>query len=62
MAYDYEKMKTAYDSLTKEQQKQVAEQNKNNANFQQFAVDYTKEKYGTGSNTQTTPKVETPTG
>ena len=60
MAYDYDKMKTAYESLTKEQQRQVAEQNKDNANFQQFAVDYTKERYG-NSTTPTTPKAETPT-
>lgn len=60
MAYDYDKMKTAYESLSKEQQRQVAEQNKDNANFQQFAVDYTKERYG-NSTTPTTPKAETPT-
>lgn len=61
MAYDYDKMKTAYESLTKEQQKQFVEQNKDNANVQQFAVDYTKERYGTWSSTPTTPKQETPT-
>ena len=61
MAYDYEKMKTAYNSLTKEQQKQVAEQMKDNAAFQQFAVDYTKERYGTGSSTPSTPKNNTVT-
>ena len=63
MAYDYDRMKTAYESLSKEQQKQVAEQNKDNANFQQFAVDYTKERYGTGNNNVSTPATptETPT-
>lgn len=61
MAYDYDKMKTAYESLSKEQQKQVANQMKDNATFQQFAVDYTKERYGTWGSTPTTPKQETPT-
>ena len=61
MAYDYDKMKSAYESLSGEQQKQVAEQYKDNANFQQFAVDYTKERYGTWSSTPATPKQETPT-
>ena len=61
MAYDYDKMKSAYESLSNEQQKQVAEQYKDNANFQQFAVDYTKERYGTWSSTPATPKQDTPT-
>ena len=62
MAYDYDKMKTAYESLSKDQQKQLAEQYKDNANFQQFAVEYTQKKYGTWNNnvSNTTTKKETP--
>lgn len=37
---DFEKAKKAYDSMSWEQQKQFAEQNKNNAEFQQFANQY----------------------
>ena len=43
MAYDYEKTKAAYEKLSKEQQKQFVEQNKNNANVQQFAKEYAAE-------------------
>lgn len=58
MAYDYNKAKADYEALTPEQQKQFAEQNKNDANFQKFAVEYTKEKYGTWN--QTTNQSSTP--
>ena len=37
---DFEKAKKAYDSMDWQQQKQFAEQNKNNAEFQQFAQQY----------------------
>jgi hypothetical protein len=40
MAYDYQKSKKIYQSLTKEQQQQYVDQNKNDANFQQFMKDY----------------------
>lgn len=37
---DFEKAKKAYDSMSWQQQKQFAEQNKNNPEFQQFAQQY----------------------
>ena len=37
---DFEKAKKAYDSMSWQQQKQFAEQNKNNPEFQQFANQY----------------------
>lgn len=37
---DFEKAKKAYDSMDWQQQKQFAEQNKNNPEFQQFAQQY----------------------
>ena len=37
---DFEKAKKAYDSMDWQQQKQFAEQNKNNPEFQQFANQY----------------------
>lgn len=43
MAYDYEKTKAAYEKLSKEQQKQFVEQNKDNANVQQFAMEYARD-------------------
>jgi hypothetical protein len=43
MAYDYNKAKEAYQSLTKEQQQQFVDQNKNDANFQRFMKDYVSE-------------------
>jgi hypothetical protein len=43
MAYDYEKTKAAYEKLSKEQQKQFIEQNKDNANVQQFAMEYARD-------------------
>ena len=54
MAYDYEKAKAAYESLTPEQQQQYVDRNKNNATVQQFARDYAREKSQT-STTTTTP-------
>lgn len=43
MAYDYNKAKQAYQSLSKEQQKQYVQQNQNDANFQRFMNDYMNE-------------------
>ena len=40
MAYDYNKSKQMYQSMTKEQQQQFVNQNKNDANFKQFMSDY----------------------
>ena len=54
MAYDYEKAKAAYESLTPEQQQQYVDRNKNNATVQQFARDYAREK-SQASTTTTTP-------
>jgi hypothetical protein len=57
MAYDYEKAKKAYQSMTKEQQQQYADRNKNDANFQQFAKDYAADMNRT--NTVSTPAATT---
>lgn len=43
MAYDYNKAKQAYQSLSKEQQRQYVQQNQNDANFQRFMNDYMNE-------------------
>lgn len=40
MAYDYEKLKSAWDKMDTNQRKQAVEQNKNNADFQRFAQEY----------------------
>lgn len=40
MAYDYNKLKQMYQSMSKEQQQQFAEKNKDDANFQRFAQEY----------------------
>lgn len=49
---DFEKAKKAYDSMNWQQQKQFAEQNKNNPEFQQFANQYL------GGNKQTPPPTQ----
>lgn len=54
MAYNYEKAKAAYESLTPEQQQQFIDRNKNNTTVQQFARDYAREK-SQASTTTTTP-------
>ena len=54
MAYDYEKAKAAYESLTPDQQQQFIDRNKNNTTVQQFARDYAREK-SQASATTTTP-------
>jgi hypothetical protein len=53
MAYDYEKAKAAYESLTPEQQQQYVNNNKDNATVQQFARDYAREKSQTSATTTT---------
>ena len=53
MAYDYEKAKAAYESLTPEQQQQYVDRNKNNATVQQFARDYAREKSQASTTTPT---------
>jgi hypothetical protein len=40
MAYDYNKAKQAWEMMDDNQKKQYTEQNKNDANFQQFAQQY----------------------
>jgi hypothetical protein len=59
MAYDYEKAKKAYQSMTKEQQQQYADQNKNDANFQRFALEYAQDT--NRNNTVATPTTTTKT-
>jgi len=58
MAYDYDKMKSAYQQLTKQQQQDWVNQNKDNANVQRFAKEYAAEigwtKTSTPSTTSTT--------
>jgi hypothetical protein len=44
MAYDYNRAKQVWDSMNDQQKKQYTEQNKNDANFQQFAQQYHEEK------------------
>ena len=46
MAYNYEWAKKAYQSMTREQQQQFVEKNKNDANFQRFAKEYAAEMSG----------------
>jgi len=46
MAYDYEKSKSLYEAMNKQQQQQFMEQNKNDANVQRFAKEYAAEKSG----------------
>ena len=73
MAYNYEWAKKAYQSMTREQQQQFVENNKNDANFQRFVKEYTAEMSGKSTptsmptvssssaktDTTTTPKVST---
>lgn len=47
MAYDYNRAKQVWDSMNDQQKKQYTEQNKNDANFQQFAQQYHEEKQQT---------------
>ena len=46
MAYDYNRAKQVWDSMNDQQKKQYTEQNKNDANFQQFAQQYHNETQG----------------
>ena len=46
MAYDYNKAKQAWEMMDDNQKKQYTEQNKNDANFQQFAQQYHNETQG----------------
>ena len=59
MAYDYQKAKSAYEQLSKDEQQQFIDRNKDNANVQQFARDYAAEmnwnKNQTSNQTATTP-------
>ena len=57
MAYDYQKVKSAYEGLNAEQKKQFAEQYKDNASFQQFAKDYAAEMSKKSSTPTTTSSV-----
>lgn len=43
MAYDYQKAKSAYEQLSKDEQQQFIDRNRDNANVQQFAKDYAAE-------------------
>jgi hypothetical protein len=43
MAYDYQKVKEAYEGLNSQQKQEFVEKNKNDANFQKFAVEYAKD-------------------
>ena len=49
MAYNYDAAKQAWESMNDQQKKQYTEQNKNDANFQQFAQQYHNENYSTGN-------------
>ena len=49
MAYNYDAAKKAWESMNDQQKKQYTEQNKNDANFQQFAQQYHNENYSTGN-------------
>jgi len=49
MAYDYNKAKQAWEMMDDNQKKQYTEQNKNDANFQQFAQQYHNEMNGSWS-------------
>lgn len=62
MAYDYDKMKSAYQQLTKQQQKDWVNQNKDNANVQRFAKEYASEIWWTKQTKTSTPTTtSTPT-
>lgn len=58
MAYDYNKIKKTYESLTPEQQKQIAQQEQWNANFQRFLSEYNT---NNRTNTVSTPTTTTKT-
>jgi hypothetical protein len=55
MAYDYEKAKVAYESLSPEQRKAYVDSHKDDANMQRFASEYAREKSGVAASTSTTP-------
>ena len=55
MAYDYEKAKVAYESLSPEQRKAYVDSHKDDANMQRFASEYAREKSGVTASTSTTP-------
>ena len=54
MAYDYDKMKSAYQQLTRQQQQDWINQNKDNANFQRFAKEYAAEVWRNKTSTTST--------
>lgn len=58
MAYDYNKSKKLYEQMNEQQQQQFAQQNKNDANFQQFMNDYTND--ANRINKVSTPAVTSP--
>ena len=60
MAYDYDKMKSAYQQLTRQQQQDWVNQNKDNANVQRFAKEYALEIWWTKTSTPTTTSTSTP--
>ena len=54
MAYDYDKMKSAYQELTKQQQQDWVNQNKDNAIVQRFAKEYAAEVWWNRTSTPST--------
>ena len=53
MAYDYNKLKSAWDQMDENQRKQMSEQYGNNADFQKFTQEYNSGSAGTASSTNT---------